>query len=61
MSRVVGKNVLESLTTGMYSKNKIVFREYIQNSADAIDKAIADGILEKNKNHIDIFINPIFF
>jgi len=57
MSRVVGKNVLESLTTGMYSKNQIVFREYIQNSADAIDKAIADGILEKNKNQIDIFIN----
>lgn len=57
MGRVVGKNVLESLTTGMYSNNKIVYREYIQNAADAIDKAIADGNLETKNNHIDILIN----
>lgn len=28
----VGKYTLESLTTGMYSDPKIVYREYIQNS-----------------------------
>ena len=37
---MVGKNVLESLTTGMYSDSRIIFREYIQNSTDAIDNAI---------------------
>ena len=57
MGRVVGKNVLESLTTGMYSINKIVYREYIQNSADAIDRAVRDGILNKDDNRIDIKIN----
>ena len=30
----VGKYTLESLTTGMYSDPKIIYREYIQNSVD---------------------------
>ena len=57
MKRVVGKNVLESLTTGMYSNNNVIFREYIQNSTDAIDSAITHGILEKEEHKIDISIN----
>ena len=32
----VGKYTLESLTTGMYSDPKIVYREYIQNSVDSL-------------------------
>ena len=38
MTIVVGKNVLESLTTGMYSDNRIVYREYIKNASDSIDR-----------------------
>jgi hypothetical protein len=57
VSIVVGKNVLESLTTGMYSDNRIVYREYIQNSSDSIDRAIHDGILKKENNRIEITIN----
>lgn len=30
----VGKYTLESLTTGMYSDPKIIYREYIQNSVE---------------------------
>lgn len=41
-----GANILENLTTGMYKDSKIIFREYIQNACDAIDKAVALGILE---------------
>jgi len=43
---VIGKDVIESLTLGMYKDARIVYREYIQNSADQIDKAVEQGILE---------------
>ena len=36
----VGKNILDNLTTGMYSDSKVIFREYIQNACDQIDLAI---------------------
>ena len=35
----VGKYTLESLTTGMYSDPKIIYREYIQNSVDSLENA----------------------
>ena len=54
---LIGKNVLENLTTGMYEDSKIIYREYIQNSADAIDKAIRDGLLQKDEAFIDIEID----
>lgn len=57
MSIVVGKNVLESLTTGMYSDNRIVYREYIQNASDSIDRAVREKTLTKEEARIDITIN----
>lgn len=39
----VGKYTLESLTTGMYSYPKIVYREYIQNSVDSLEHAVSLG------------------
>lgn len=50
MSKIrIGKFTLESLTTGMYNNPYIIFREYIQNSADSIDEAIRKNlILEDN-------------
>jgi molecular chaperone HtpG len=57
MGRIVGKNVLESLTTGMYSDSRIIFREYIQNSTDAIDNAIKRNLLKKDEGVIEIKIN----
>jgi len=36
---IIGKDVIESLTTSMYDDPRFVYREYIQNSSDAIDKA----------------------
>lgn len=35
----VGKNILDNLTTGMYSDSKVIYREYIQNACDQIDLA----------------------
>ena len=39
----IGKNVLENLTQGMYKDSLIIYREYIQNAADQIDKAQANN------------------
>lgn len=55
----VGKFTLESLTTGMYSEPEIVFREYIQNSVDSIDEAIAQGILLWENSRIDLIVDDL--
>src|SRR5688572_21801570 len=51
---VFGKDVLESLTIGMYEDSNFIYREYIQNSADQIDKAIREGLISKEQAAIDI-------
>ena len=53
----IGKNVIENLTTAMYEDLRIIYREYIQNSADSIDKAVRDGIITREDGKIDIEIN----
>lgn len=57
----VGKDVLELLSSSMYVNPLSIFREYIQNATDAIDDAVAlgllpsthDGRVEINLDHID--------
>lgn len=57
---IIGKNVLETLTTGMYDDARFIFREYIQNAADQIDLAVEQNILdEKSKGEIQITIDTI--
>ena len=53
----IGKNVIENLTTAMYEDLRIIYREYVQNSADSIDCAIRKGVLTKEEAKIDIEIN----
>lgn len=52
----VGKNFLENLTVAMYENSFTVYREFIQNSADSIDKAIATGLIDKDDAYIEIHI-----
>lgn len=54
---VTGKFLLEILTKGMYSNPMHVYREYIQNSTDSIDKAINAGILTTSEAVIHIQID----
>lgn len=55
---IIGKTVIETLTQGMYEDAKFIYREYIQNSADQIDKAIELGILNNRKEgKINIIID----
>jgi hypothetical protein len=54
----IGKNVLETLTMGMYDDSRFIFREYIQNAADQIDVAVEENILsDKDKGEINITID----
>ncbi len=54
---VFGANILENLTTGMYQDSKVIYREYIQNSCDQIDRAIKDGILKPGEGTIRIWLD----
>lgn len=53
----IGKNILENLTSGMYTDSKFIYREYVQNAADAIDEAIRQNIIDKKNAKILININ----
>lgn len=55
---IIGKDVIESLTLGMYEDSRFIYREYIQNAADQIDIAVEQGILNsKNDGNIEITID----
>jgi len=51
----IGKNIIDIITFNLYDNPKAIFREYVQNSADAIDNAVELGIL-KNQNEGCILI-----
>lgn len=54
---VFGANILENLTTGMYQDSKVIYREYIQNSCDQIDKAIKERILNPSEASIKVWLD----
>lgn len=55
----IGKDVIESLTLGMYEDSRFIYREYIQNGADQIDKALENGLFDSLRDgKIEININP---
>jgi len=54
---IFGANILENLTTGMYQDSKVIYREYIQNACDQIDKAVRDGILKPGEGNIEIWLD----
>jgi|SRR5579862_2983901 len=57
-SVVIGRDVLELVTTAMYVDPMTVYREYIQNAADSIDEARRERILPaETGGRIDIEID----
>lgn len=56
-SAQIGKDVIESLTLGMYEDCRFIYREYIQNAADAVDKAINYALFEKGDEAIHLRID----
>jgi len=58
-SPVIGKDVLELLSSSMYVNPLSIYREYIQNSADSIEEAVALGLLSKReKGRVEIYLDP---
>ena len=55
---IIGKNTLESLSTGMYADPRAIYREYIQNATDSIDHAVSAGLMELDDAEIQITIYP---
>src|SRR3712207_5847363 len=56
---IVGKDILELLSSGMYVDARTVFRELIQNSADAIDEAFRAGLFREGQlARVDILFDP---
>lgn len=53
----IGKNILDNLTTGMYSDSRVIYREYIQNACDQIDLAVKLGIIARQEGQVDIYID----
>ena len=54
----IGKDVIESLTLGMYEDARFIYREYIQNSADQIDEAVRNNLIDSHRDgRIEIQIN----
>lgn len=54
----IGKDIIESITLSMYDDPRFIYREYIQNSADQIDIAFENGLVDsKDDCKIEIQIN----
>lgn len=54
---LIGKDILELLSTSMYIDPMSMYREYIQNSADAVELARLQGVLE-GPGRVEIQIDP---
>lgn len=46
---IIGKDLLELLTTGMQTDPLAIYREYVQNAVDAVDEARRCGIMAPSK------------
>lgn len=56
---VIGKDVLELVSSAMYVDPMTVYREYLQNAADAIDEARRGGLLAASeRGSVTIDIDP---
>src|SRR6266700_4441381 len=53
-SIIIGKDILELLSSSMYVDPMTIYREYAQNAADSIDQARADGQLAADAGKVTI-------
>ena len=54
---VIGKDILELLSTSMYVDPMTIYREYIQNAADSIDEARANGALPASGGQVQVWVD----
>jgi len=51
---MIGRQLFDVITSGMYDNPLMIFREYVQNSADSIDLAVSQGALIMKDARISI-------
>lgn len=57
---IVGKDILELLSSAMYVDPLSIFREYVQNAADSLDEAAAAGMFRNGlRPSITITLDPV--
>jgi Histidine kinase-, DNA gyrase B-, and HSP90-like ATPase len=54
---IIGKDVLELLSSSMYVNVLSVYREYIQNAADSIDAAKESGLISKGSGSVHLHLD----
>lgn len=54
---VIGRQLFDIVTSGMYDNPLMIYREYIQNSVDSIDLALKDGLVTQESAQITITLN----
>lgn len=57
ISAHIGRQILDVITSGMYSDPRMALREYVQNAADSIDAAIREGVCSESEGAISIAID----
>jgi Histidine kinase-, DNA gyrase B-, and HSP90-like ATPase len=55
---IIGKDVLELLSSSMYVNVLSVYREYVQNAADSIDTAKESGVLSRGAGRVHLSVDP---
>jgi molecular chaperone HtpG len=51
---VIGRQLFDIITSGMYDNPLMIYREYIQNAVDSVDLAVEDGLLPLEDARISI-------
>lgn len=51
---IIGRQLFDIVTSGMYDNPLMIYREYIQNSVDSIDLAMENGLIKQEAAHISI-------
>lgn len=54
---VIGRQLFDIVTSGMYDNPLMIYREYIQNSVDSIDLAMESGLISSESTKITITLN----
>lgn len=47
-----GKHLIQILMFSLYNDQRIIYREYIQNSYDSINRAVKEGVLSQVKDGV---------
>ncbi len=56
---IIGHDILSLISSAMYVEPMIIYRELIQNAADAIDEAVSLGRLKPSQGRVDLMIDPL--